>query len=281
MPAYKQLEDKYKLHDFKKDESFVEGRIGPHGVKVDQYLDVFILGNLEKDTNRRWVANMLPGGFFFSMSEGKKSTVLQVFMGEGKPLFKKQALVDEELFSRATSGMEEGDFLSFQGVKKALELHDKGKLSLAAYGDDKTEKERLKNLRGVVRYEEELEEAAQIFLRLDRIKEHPEVIKLRKEKGEIEPLDDQKAEVLAAIGSIEQSGGKAIKPVIMKVLKERGGSNGNSASFGDIMKLRVLVNELEEQGYIRPDEKKGRVLTDMGKTEVENYNNKKKSLYTA
>jgi len=113
-----------------------------------------------------------------------------------------------------------------------------------------------------------------------QMKEHPEVIKLRKEKGEIEQLDDQKAEVLAAIGSIEQSGGKAIKPVLMKVLKEMGGSSRNSASFGDIMKLRVLVNELEEQGYIRFDEKKGRVLTDMGKTEVENYNNKKKSLYT-
>lgn len=279
--AYKQLEDKYPLHDFKRDGNFVDGRMGPHGVKVDQYLDVFILGNLEKDTNRRWVANMLPGGFFFSMSEGKKNIVFQVLMDEGKPLFKKEALVDERLFARATSGMEEGDFLSLEGVKKALELHDEGKLSLAAYGDNKTEKEHLKNLRGIVRYKEEIEEAARIFLQQDRIKEHPEVIRLRKEKGEVKPLDDEKAEVLAAIGFIEESGGKAIKPVIMKVLKERGGSEGNYASFGDIMKLRVLVNELEEQGYIRPDEKKGRVLTDMGKTEVENYNNKKKSLYTA
>jgi hypothetical protein len=223
---------------------------------------------------------MLPGGFFLSMSEGRKNIVFQVLMEEGKPLFKKEALVDERLFARATSGMEEGDFLSLEGVKKALELHDRGKLSLAAYGDDKTEKEHLKNLRGIVRYKEEIEEAARIFTQLDRVKEHPEVIRLRKGKGEIKPLDDEKAEVLAAIGFIEESGGKAIKPVIMKFLKERSGLDGRYASFADMMKVGPIVNELEEQGYIKTVEGKGRVLTDMGREEIAAYN-KRKSPYIA
>jgi hypothetical protein len=277
--AYKQLEDKYLLTDFKRDEKdFVKGRMGPHDVVVDQYLDIFVMGNANNDSKRKWVANLMPGGFFFSIAEEKKkSFVFQVLMMENKPYLIKEHFVDERLFARAAGNMEEGDFLSLDGAKKALEFCRKGKLELAEYGNEKLAKQRLKNLRGVVEYEEDIKEAAQVFLQQDRIREHAEVIKLRKEKGEIEPLNEEKAEMLAAIGFIEQSGGKAIKPVILKFLKERSGLDGNRAGIEDIMKVSVLLKELEEQGYVKPVEGKGYILTDMGRAEVENYNRKKSS----
>jgi hypothetical protein len=188
MPAYKNLEEKYLLHDFKINEKGgVEGKIGTHVVHADRSSEVIlILGNTE-GTGRPWVANLLPGGFFFSAAEGKKGMACPVFMMEDKPYFKKDALVDEKLFARAIPNKEPSPFLSFEEVKKAFELCEKGKLELAEYGNDKLSKKRFKALREIVGYKVEIEEAAKVFLQTDRIKE--EVLKLKNEKEERIDLD--------------------------------------------------------------------------------------------
>jgi hypothetical protein len=260
--AYKKLEEKYPLTEFKVTEKGgVEGKIGPHGVNSDKSLDViFILGNINGG-GRQWVSNLLPGGFFFSVVEGKKGLTCPVHMLDDKPHFQKNSLVDGELFARATSTKNSDPFLSLNEVKKAFELYGKGKLSLAEYGNDKLAKERLKTLEGIVKYGADIEEAAQVFLQADRIKD--EARKLKNERGEIKPLTEEKLQILVVIDSIKNSGGRATPPAIVKSL------NTKSAN---ILEIGLMRKELEEEGYIKVINGNERVLTDLGRAEVEKYN---------
>ncbi|NYZ76286.1 hypothetical protein H0N98_03485 [Candidatus Micrarchaeota archaeon] len=270
------LEEKYPLTGFKIDEKgYVKGKIGPHEVIVDQHLNIFILGKSE-ETKRRWVADYLPGGFWFSVAEEKEGLVCQVYMMDGKPHFPKYLVVDEGLYERTTGKKELGAFLTFDGVKDALDLYEKGKLSLAEYGNNALAKKRLKTLRGIREYEAEIREAAQLFLEVERIKEHPEVLKLRKEKGVIKPLTGEKAQMLAAIDSIERGGERVTPRSILKFLKKSEGVEG-AGELAGIIKIGVLRKELESEGYVKILRGNERTLTDLGRMELEEYNKRKSS----
>jgi len=271
------LEEKYPLTGFRIDEKgCVKGKVGPHEVIVDQHLDIFILGKSE-ETKRKWVAAYLPGGFWFSIAEEKEGMTCQVHMIDGKPHFPKHIVVDEEFFAKTTGKKELSPFLTFDGVKNALKLYEKGKLRLAEAGNDALAKKRLEILKEIVKYEADIREAAELFPEVERIKEHPEVLKLR--KGMIKPLTEEKAQMLAAIDSIERSGERATPRSILEFLKKSGGVEGG-VELADILKIGVLLRELENDGYVKILKGNERVLTDLGRMALEGYN-KRKSSYVA
>jgi hypothetical protein len=276
------LAEKYPLTDFKIDEKmgYVKGKIGPHKVIVDEHCDIFILGKSE-ETKRKWVAAYLPGGFWFSVAEEKEKEGLacQVHMIDDKPHFPKHIVVDEELLAKTTGKKELSAFLTFDGVKNALKLYEKGKLRLAELGNDALAEKRLETLKGIVKYEVEIREAAQLFPEVERIKEHPEVLKLRKEKGVIKPLTGEKAQMVAAIDSIERSGEKVTPRSILEFLKKSSRIEGE-VELADILKIGVLLRELESESYVKILKGNERVLTDSGRMELEEYN-KRKSSYVA
>jgi hypothetical protein len=238
-------------------------------------LDIFILGKSE-ETKRRWVATYLPGGFWFSVAEEKEGLVCQVHMIDGKPHFPKHLVVDEELFAKAAGKRELSPFLTFDGVKNALKLYEKGKLRLAEPGNDALAEKRLETLKGIVKYEAEIRDAAQLFPEVERIKEHPEVLKLRKGKGVIKPLTEEKAQMLTAIDSIERSGERATPRSVLEFLKKSGGVEGG-VRLADIIVVGVLLKELENEGYVRVPKSNERVLTDLGRMELDGYNKRKSS----
>jgi hypothetical protein len=273
------LQEKYPLSGFKIDEKgYVKGRIGPHEVIVDEHCDIFIFGKSE-ETKRSWVAAYLPGGFWFSVAEEKGGLACQVHMIDGKPHFPKHNVVDEELYAKATGKRELSPFFTFDRVKNALKLYEKGELGLAEPGNDKLAKNRLETLKGIVKYEAEIMDAAQLFPEVERIKEHPEVVRFRKEKGAIKPLTQEKAQMLTAIDSTERSGEGASPRAILDFLRESRGVEGG-VEVEDIIKLGVLLKELENEGYIKTLKGNERALTDLGRMELEQYN-KRKSSYVA
>ncbi len=284
------LEEKYSLGghelvDFKIDEKreFVRGKAGPYEVIVDKHGDIFILGKSE-ETKRRWIASYLPGGLWFSVAEEKEKEGLacQVHMIDGKPHFPKYLVVDEKLLTKTTGKKELGPFLTFDGVKNALKLYEKRKLRLAEPGKDVVAEKRLETLKGIVKYETEIREAAQLFSEVERIKEHPEVLKLAKGEGLIgeKPImTEEKAQVLTAIDSIAKSGERVTALAILEWLQKKCGVEPGDSELGDIIKMGMLLGEVGGDGYVESTNK-GRVLTDFGRKELEEYS-KKKNTYVA
>jgi hypothetical protein len=92
--------------------------------------------------------------------------------------------------------------------------------------------------------------------------------------GEKPVMTEEKAQFLTAIDSIAKSGERVTALAILEWLQKKSGVKPGDSELGDIMKMGKLLGEMEEKGYIQSTDK-GRVLTDFGRKELEEYNNKK------
>ncbi len=264
------------LEDFKIDgkREFVGGNAGPYLVLVNAEQEVSVMERNEKK-NRYWVAKYKENGFWITVYDGKEKWNSPVNMDGKDAQFSCLPLLDERLFEKAGGKVKDG-FIGMDDVGKALSWHKEGTLHLTDEDRD-LERTRLKNLKNIARYKAETEEAAGLFEYAQRLKTHPEVLKLAKEKGFIEErpvMTEEKAMALTAIDSIVKKGDRVTTLGILEWLERQSGVKPGPSEFGDIAKMSILLAEIGRDGYVRIT-KRGRELTDFGRKELEEYNKKK------
>ncbi|MEM3555530.1 MAG: hypothetical protein QXF56_02335 [Candidatus Micrarchaeia archaeon] len=273
------VEEKYtlgghELKEFKLDErgEFLKGKAGPYSVLVDSDGVVFLSGVSQK-TKREWTAKYLKDRFWISVKEGNNIWSWPVCIIEKEPHFSQLPLVDSDAFKKAGGKGDRDLFLTFEGVRNALKLHEKGKLKLAE--DKEHEKMRAQMLKNIIKYEKEIEEAAKLFEDVSKLRKHPEVLKFSRKVEEKPVLTEEKAQILLAIDSLEKAGEKATGRAVVDWLMERKGVE--EAGLGELMKVGMLLGQVESEGYVVLSKEKGRVLTEFGRRELERYKEKTKS----
>ncbi|QLJ53183.1 MAG: hypothetical protein Sv326_1008 [Candidatus Fermentimicrarchaeum limneticum] len=275
------LEERYTLaghplQDFKIDEKreFVKGKAGPFEILVDVDGTVSVIGKSAK-TNREWSGKYHKDNFSITVHEGNDKWYWLVYLIEGEPHFPKLQLVDTDLFRKAGGKGEVSSFLSFDGVKDALRLRESGMLKLAELKE--LDEARLEHLTGIINHEAEIREACQLVPEAMKIKDHPEVISLAKEKGLIRekfPLTGEQAEVLSAIKSINESGRKADFAAVAEWFIKK---NGGKMDYSMIYQMGFTIGTLDAQEYTKMTKERGRVLTDLGREELRKFREKPKS----
>jgi hypothetical protein len=281
--AVKTLENEYEvgenpLNEFKidKDRKFVRGNAGPYKIRVNGEREVFIAGKSE-ETGRDWSAKYLDNRFLITVHDGDKRWTWPVYIVDKDVRFSELPLIEKKIFEKKV-GKTEGDYISIDDVRKALSLYEQGELHLADR-NKALEKVRFENIRGIERYSAEIIEAGELFDDAQKLKTHPEVLKLAKEKGLIEEkpvMTEGAAQVLTAIDYIAKSGKRVTAVEILECLKKQIGVEPGPSELGDLMKMGMLLGEIDRAGYVQMTEK-GRELTDFGRKELEEYNKRKSS----
>jgi hypothetical protein len=264
------------LEDFKIDakREVVRGTAGPYTVLVTAGQEVIVIGRNEKK-NRDWHADYEENSFWITVYDGREKWISPVHIDGKHAQFSYLTLLDKELFEKAGGEVKDG-YIEMDDVGKALSLHEKGKLHLAER-DRSLERIRLGNLKDIARYRAETEEAAGLFDEVQRLKTHPEVLKLAKEKGfigEKPVMTEEKAAMLTAIDSLVKSGETVTAQEILKWLKKQKGDEASPSKLSDIMKMGILLGEVGRDSYVQIT-KGGRELTDFGRKELEAYKQKK------
>jgi hypothetical protein len=266
----------HELVDFKIDEKreFVRGNAGPYVILVNAEQEVVVIGRNEKK-NRVWVAEYKENRFWITVYDGYEKWRSRVNMAGKDAQFSYPQLLDDKLFEKAGGKVKDG-LIGMDDVRKALSWHEKGTLRLAER-DRTLERTRLANLKDIAGYEAEIEEAAGLFDEAQRLKAHPEVLKLARGKGFIEErpvMTEEKAMVLTAIDSIAKSGEYVTPLGILEWLNKQSGAGAGSSELVDIMEMSIVLAEVGRDGYVQTA-RKGRELTDFGRKELKEYNNKK------
>jgi hypothetical protein len=273
----------HTLTEFKIDEQreCVRGKAGPYEIIVDYYGNALVNGRNERK-DREWAAKYLEKRFWIAVVDGKEKWSWPVHMVQGELLFPKLSIVDEKLFRKARGKGEADMFLNFDGVKDALRLHEKGELRLAGRGNEGLARGRLEALKRIAKYEAEIREAAQLFGEVQKLKTHPEVLKLARERGVLDEkpiLTEEKAQMLTAIDSVGKNVEKVTPRAVLDWMKRERGVEGG-VGLADVIMVGMMLGQLEGEGYVEITKEKGRVLTEFGRKELENYR-KKRDAYIA
>ena len=264
------------LEDFKIDakREVVRGTAGPYTVLVTAGQEVIVIGRNEKK-NRDWHADYEENSFWITVYDGREKWISPVHIDGKHAQFSYLTLLDKELFEKAGGSVQDG-YVGLDDVGKALSLHEKGKLHLAER-DRGLERIRLGNLKDISRYKAEAEEAAGLFEEAQRLKTHPEVLKLARENGFLEEkpvMTEEKAAMLTAIDSISKSGERVTALKILEWLKKQSGVEAHPSKLSDIIKMGMLLGETGRDGYVQITTGE-RELTDFGRKELEAYKKKK------
>ena len=255
--------------ELKAEEEFVKGRAGSYSFMIDKE-GVVLVGGVNEKTKREWTAKYFSNRFWISVKEKESIWSWPVCIVEREPHFTKLPIVDSDAFRKAGGRGDADVYLSFEGVRDALKLYEKGKLKLAE--EKEVERARAEMIKNILKYEREIREAAELFEEVKKLKEHPEVLKfiVREEKP---VLTEGKAQILTAIDSLEKAGGRVnIRDVVEWLKRERGVEVG----FESLIKMGMAIGELENEGYVKLSER-GRVLTEFGRKELERYREKARS----
>lgn len=261
----------YELKELKLDErgEFLRGKAGPYSVLVDSQGVVLVAGVNQK-TKREWTAKYLQERFWISVKEGDEIWSWLVYIIDREPHFSKLALVDSDAFRKAGGKGDRDLFLTFEGVREALKLYEKGKLKS---GDREYEKVRVQILKNIIKYEREIEEAAKLFEDVKKLRKHPEVMKFCKEEKPV--LTEEKAQLLTAVYSLEKAGKTVTARAVLDWLKSRRGVE--EVELDDLVKIGILLGLVEREGYVGLSKEKGRVLTEFGREELRKYEERARS----
>jgi hypothetical protein len=259
---------KYPLEELKDDKSheFMRGKAGPYEIKIDKTERFFV-------SCGDWSARCSSDRLWFSLKEGKATYDELFYVKDGKPYHSLLSLVDIDFF-RAELDKGEGSFITLDKMKEILDSYDRGKLKLGK-GMKAPSRERLADLRKIFDYEKEINEAASVSEDVQNLKKHPEVVRFMKRWGLIvEPaITEEKAQILAAIESIEKSGRKATNRAIIEHLFRGKGPVDQQTEMRESLNIASLFGELRREGCIDISEG-AKVLTDLGREELRKFREK-------
>jgi len=212
---------------------------------------------------------------WFSAKDGEETHDWLLYVKEGKPHHSLLSLVDVDFF-RAELDKGEGGFITLGRMKEILDSYDRGELKLKKM--KAPSRERLADLRKIFDYKEQISEAASISEDVQNLRHHPEAVKFMKRWGLIvEPsITEEKAQILAAIESIEKSGRKATNRAIIEHLFGGKGPVDQQTEMRESFNIASLFGELRREGCIDISEG-AKVLTDLGKEELRKFREKPKS----